>query len=159
MNDSWDAFGGALSDESLLLRRVHDAALSLTSALVERDVAKIAETERALDDLRREYQTASGKRRGMQVRGFGALTLRQVCAYAPRPMWAVLNQRVVELTTTSISLGITTNNNKALIMNGMDRLMKVTAALQKAANDGPGTYKRRGHVPPPTNSVLVSSKA
>jgi hypothetical protein len=73
-------------------------------------------------------------------------------------MWPVLNQRLVELTTTSISLGITTSNNKALILSGMDRLMKVTAALQKAHSDGPGTYKRRGVVPPPSNSVLMSSK-
>jgi hypothetical protein len=159
VNDSWDAFAEVLSDETLLLRRVHDAALALTAALVERNVGKISETERALDAARRAHLAASGKRRGMQVRGFGTLTLRQVCAYAPRPMWPTLNQRIVELTTTSISLGITNNNNKALIMNGMDRLMKVTAALQKAANDGPGTYKRRGYVPPPTNSVLVSSRA
>jgi len=159
VNDSWDAFCAALVDESSLLRRVHDAALELTAALVARNVGLISETERALDSARRAYQTASGKRRGMQVRGFGTLTLRQVCAYAPRTLWPALNQRVVELTTTSISLGITNNNNKALIMNGMDRLMKVTAALQKAANDGPGTYKRRGYVPPPTNSVLVSSQA
>lgn len=159
MNDSWDAFAEVLSSETKLLRRVHDAALVLTAALVERNVGKISEAERALDSVRREHLAASGKRRGMQVRGFGALTLRQVCAYAPRPMWPTLNQRIVELTTTSISLGITNNNNKALIMNGMDRLMKVTAALQKAANDGPGTYKRRGYVPPPTNSVLVSSRA
>jgi hypothetical protein len=159
VSDSWDAFSAALLDEAMLLRRVHDAALALTAALVARNVTQISETERSLDGARRAHLTASGKRRGMQVRGFGTLTLRQVCAYAPRTMWPTLNQRVVELTTTSISLGITNNNNKALIMNGMDRLMKVTAALQKAANDGPGTYKRRGYVPPPTNSVLVSSSA
>ena len=159
MSDSWETFAAALKDESLLLRRVHDVALKLQKALVERDIDMISESERELDTARQAYQSASGKRRGMQVRGFGTLTLRQVCGYAPRAMWPTLNQRVVELTTTSISLGITNNNNKALILNGMNRLMKVTAALQKAANDGPGTYKRRGYVPPPTNSVLVSSRA
>ena len=159
MSDSWDAFASALYDESMELRRVHDLAVRLTQALVKRDIGEISNAERSLDDARKVYQAASGRRRGMQVRGFGTLTLRQVCAYAPRHMWPVLNQRVVELTTTSISLGITNNNNKALIMNGMTRLMKVTAALQKAASDGPGTYKRRGFIPPPTNSVLVSSKA
>jgi hypothetical protein len=159
VSDSWDAFATALLEESRQLRIVHGYALKLQEALVARDVGNIAAAERDLDESRKTYQSASGKRRGMQVRGFGTLTLRQVCAYAPRAMWPVLNQRVVELTTTSISLGITNNNNKALIMNGMTRLMKVTAALQKAANDGPGTYKRRGFVPPPTNSVLVSSKA
>ncbi len=159
MNDSWDAFAAALQDEAVLLGRVQEFAQRLTQALVENDVTRIAQAERDLDAARQAYQSASAKRRGMQVRGFGALTLRQACAYAPRAMWPVLNQRIVELTTTSIALGITTNNNKALITSGMERLMKITSALQKAASDGPGTYKRRGFVPPPSNSVLVSSKA
>jgi hypothetical protein len=159
VSDSWDAFASALAEESSLLMRVQDSAQRLTKALVANDVDGISTTERELDSARQAYQSASGKRRGMQVRGFGSMTLRQVCAYAPRQMWPTLNQRLVELTTTSIALGITTNNNKALIMGGMDRLMKITSALQKAYNDGPGTYKRRGFVPPPTNSVLVSSKA
>ncbi|HEY5341986.1 MAG TPA: hypothetical protein VIK27_13235 [Candidatus Aquilonibacter sp.] len=159
MSDSWDAFAGALSEESVLLRRTHEAALALTKALVSNEPAAIMAGEQALDSARRAYHSASGKRRGMQIRGFGTLTLRQVCAYAPRSLWPALNQRIVELTTTSIGLGITNNNNKALIQSGMARLMKITAALQEAANEGPRTYKRRGHVPPPTNSVLVSSKA
>lgn len=158
MSDSWDAFAAALQEESSLLMRVQDAAQRLTQALVGNDLAQISTTERDLDSARKAYQSASGKRRGMQVRGFGTLTLRQVCGYAPRAMWPVLGQRIQELTTTSIALGITTNNNKSLIVGGMERLMKVTAALQKAHNDGPGTYKRRGMLPPPTNSVLLSSK-
>ncbi len=158
MTDSWDAFAAALHEESSLLMRVHDAAQRLTQALVANNLAGISTAERELDSARQAYQAGSGKRRGMQVRGFGTLSLRQVCGYAPRPMWPLLGQRIQELTTTSIALGITTNNNKSLIVGGMDRLMKVTAALQKAHNDGPGTYKRRGFVPPPTNSVLLSSK-
>jgi hypothetical protein len=159
VSDSWDAFAQALQDESVLLRRTHNAALALTKALVGNNPNQILTAEKALDAARRDYHAASGKRRGMQIRGFGSLTLRQVCVYAPRPLWPTLNQRVVELTTTSIGLRFTNNNNKALINAGMKRLMKITAALQKAANDGPGTYKRRGYVPPPTNSVLMSSKA
>lgn len=159
MSDSWDAFAGALQEESVLLRRTHEAALALTKALVGDDPREIMSAERALDGARREYHSASGKRRGMQIRGFGSMTLRQVCMYAPRTMWPTLNQRVVELTTTSIGLRLTNENNKALISAGMQRLMKITAALQEAAHDGPRTYKRRGYVPPPTNSVLVSSKA
>jgi hypothetical protein len=158
VSDSWDAFASALFDESSLLVRVHQCSMRMTKALVANDLDAIASSERELDAARRAYQAASGKRRGMQVRGFGSMTLRQVCAYAPRQLWPTLNQRVVELTTMSIALGITTNNNKALIMSGMNRLMQITAALQKAANDGPRTYKRRGYIPPPTNSVLVSSK-
>jgi hypothetical protein len=159
VSDSWDAFASALLDESVLLRRTHEAALVLTKALVKNDPAGILECERALDSARRAYHSASGKRRGMQIRGFGSLTLRQVCLYAPRQLWPTFNQRLVELTTTSIGLRITNNNNKALIQAGMQRLVKITAALQKAAQDTPGTYKRRGFVPPPTNSVLVSSNA
>ncbi len=158
MTDSWDAFAAALQEESTLLMRVHDTAQRLTKSLIANDLAQISTAERELDAARKAYQSASGKRRGMQVRGFGSLTLRQVCAYAPRTIWPVLGQRIQELTTTSIGLGITTNNNKSLIVGGMERLMKVTAALQKAHNDGPGTYKRRGFVPPPSNSVLLSSK-
>ncbi len=159
MSDSWDAFGAALREEAQLLKRTHEAALLLTQALVKNDATEILECERVLDSARRAYHSASGKRRGMQIRGFGSLTLRQVCLYAPRQLWPTFNQRLVELTTTSIGLKITNNNNKALIQAGMQRLVKITAALQKAAQDTPGTYKRRGFVPPPTNSVLVSSNA
>ncbi len=159
MNDSWETFIAVLGDEASLLSNVHDAAQRLTRALVANELDEVAAAERALDAARQGYQTASAKRRGMQVRGFGNLTLRQVCAYAPRNLWPTLNQRLTELTTTSIALGITNNNNKSLIMSGMQRLMKVTSALQAASNDGPRTYKRRGIVAPPSNSVLVSSKA
>jgi hypothetical protein len=159
VTDSWEAFATALHEESTLLKRTHEAALLLTKALVKSDATDILECERGLDSARRAYHSASGKRRGMQIRGFGALTLRQVCLYAPRQMWPTLNQRLVELTTTSIGLRITNNNNKALIQSGMQRLVKITAALQRAASDAPRTYKRRGFVPPPQNSVLVSSKA
>jgi hypothetical protein len=158
VNDSWDSFVAALGDEAALLGRVNEAALKLTQALVESDTEKIVATERELDGARKAYVSAAGRRRGMQARGFGTLTLRQVCAYAPRPLAPTLNQRLAELATGSISLGITTNNNKALIASGMERLMKVTSVLQKAASDQPGTYKRRGYVPPPSNSVLVSSR-
>lgn len=159
MSDSWDAFASALLEESQLLKRTHEAALLLTKALVKSDAVQILECERGLDSARRAYHSASGKRRGMQIRGFGSLTLRQVCLYAPRQLWPAFNQRLVELTTTSIGLRITNNNNKALIQAGMQRLVKITAALQKASHDTPGTYKRRGFVPPPSNSVLVSSNA
>ncbi len=158
MTDSWDSFVSALTEEATLLGRMNDAALSMTRALVDGNVDGIFSTERTLDEARRAYQAACGKRRGMQVRGFGTMTLRQVCAYAPAQLRLPINQRLAELSTGSIQLGITTNNNKALIASGMERLMKITATLQKATNEGPGTYKRRGFVPPPNNSVLVSSQ-
>ncbi|HEY1975398.1 MAG TPA: hypothetical protein VGG89_02495 [Candidatus Baltobacteraceae bacterium] len=159
MSDSWETFAGALQEESAALARVHDAALRLTEVLVRNRAAEIMLAEKALDGARRAYQTISAKRRGMQARGFGKMTLRQVCAYAPRRLGPTLNQRLYELTTYSIGLRITANNNKALIASGMERLMKVTTALQRAANEGPKTYRRRGFIPPPTNSVLLSSRA
>ena len=159
MSDSWETFAGALQEESAALGRVHEAALKLTTALVRSPANDILAAERALDGARRAYQTLSAKRRGMQARGFGKMTLRQVCGYAPRRLQPLLNQRLYELTTYSIGLRITGNNNKALIAGGLDRLMKVTEALQRAANEGPKTYRRRGFVPPPTNSVLLSSRA
>ncbi|MBV8153374.1 MAG: hypothetical protein JO029_02125 [Candidatus Eremiobacteraeota bacterium] len=159
MTDSWEMFAGALQEESAALARVHESAQKLTEALVRSPANEILAAERALDGARRAYQTLSAKRRGMQARGFGKMTLRQVCGYAPRRLAPALNQRLYELTTFSIGLRITANNNKALIAGGLDRLMKVTSALQKAANEGPKTYRRRGFVPPPTNSVLLSSRA
>jgi hypothetical protein len=159
MTDSWETFAGALQEESAALGRVHDAALKLTRVLVKSSASEIMLAEQGLDGARRAYQTISAKRRAMQTRGFGKMTLRQVCAYAPRRLGPTLNQRLYELTTYSIGLRITSNNNKALIAGGLERLMKVTQALQSAANEGPRTYRRRGFIPPPTNSVLLSSRA
>ena len=159
MNDSWESFAAALLDETTLLRRVNDASQRLTLALVANDPTQIMQAERELDGARKAYASACGKRSGMQVRGFGKMSLRQVCAYAPRAIAPALNQRFSELATGAISLRITTANNKALIASGLERLMKVTSVLQRASNDAPGTYRRRGFVPPPTNSVLVSQSA
>jgi hypothetical protein len=159
VSDSWDAFAGALLEESRQLRSTHEAALALSKALVKSDAVVILEAERGLDAARRAYHSASGRRRGMQIRGFGSMTLRQVCAYAPRQLWPTLNQRLVELTTTSIGLKITNNNNKALIQSGLQRLHKITDVLQRSSSDSPRTYKRRGFVPPPNNSVLMSRNA
>jgi hypothetical protein len=159
VSDSWEAFATALHEESAALARVHDAAQKLTQNLVRSSANEIITAERALDVATKAYKTLSTKRRGMQTRGFGKMSLRQVCGYAPRRLRSVLNQRLYELTTLSIGLRITGNNNKALIAGGLDRLMRITAAMQQAASEGPKTYRRRGFVPPPTNSVLLSSRA
>ena len=159
MSDSWEAFANALSEESAALARLNELAVKLTQALVRSVPAEILAAEQALDGARRAFQTSSAKRRGMQSRGFGKMTLREVCGYAPRRLAPALNQRLYELTTLTTGLKITANNNKALIVSGLDRLMQVTSTLQKAANPGPNTYRRRGFVPPPTNSVLVSRSA
>jgi hypothetical protein len=159
MSDSWETFSGVLSEESAALTRVHEAGLRLTEALVHNNPAEITLAERTLDGARRAFQASSSKRRTMMSRGFGKMTLRQVCRYAPRRLGPTLGQRLYELTTLSINVKITSGNNKALIAAGMERLIKITTAMQKAANAEPKTYRRRGFVPPPTNSVLLSSRA
>lgn len=159
MKDSWEIFLAALGDESETLNRVHTAALSLTQALVDGSPTMIRDAERSLESARVAFTSASSRRRGIQIRGFGQLGLHAVCGYAPRRLSQAFFGRISELTTHSIGLKITSNNNKALIAAGMERLVNITGAMQKAASDGAGTYKRRGFVPPPSNSVLVSSRA
>jgi hypothetical protein len=159
MSDSWEAFSAALHEESAALARVHEAGLRMTEALIHNVPAEITLADRGLDGARKAFQASSSKRRGMMVRGFGKMTLRQVCRYAPRRLAPTLGQRLYELTTLSISVKITSGNNKSLIAAGMERLIKITTAMQKAANAEPQTYKRRGFIPPPTNSVLLSSRA
>jgi hypothetical protein len=158
VGDSWESFAAALGDESAALSRLAEAAQALTKALIDGKAQSISTTQASLDTARKAFASASARRRAMQARGFGKMTLRQVCAYAPRRMRPVFNQRLYELTTNSIGMRITNNNNRALIAKGMERLMSVTSALQRAANQGPKTYRRRGFIPPPTNSVLVSSR-
>ena len=158
MSDSWDAFAQALLDESTSIFRLNEAARKLTDALVDNNTAKIDEAERALDACRLEHQKLVATRRGMQVRGFGTMSLRDVCGYAPRHMAYQFNQRLSEITYGTTSLGITNNNNKALILGGMQRLINVTNLLQRSATENTGTYKRRGYATAPNASVLVSSK-
>lgn len=157
--DSWETFLVALADESDALAGIQRAVLVLTSSLVAGSPLQINAAERAVEASRVIYAKAAGIRRAMQVRGFGSKTLQQVCAYAPRRIAGTMNQRMSELATYSIGIRISTANNKSLIQSGMDRLVKVTGALQRAVSDEPGTYRRRGFVPPPRNSVLVSSRA
>lgn len=158
MSDSWEAFATALQDESVALQRLNAAAQQLTQVLVDGSPEIIMEADRDLNAARAEHQTASSKRRGMQVRGFGTMTLQQVCQYAPRHLAAYMNQRLAELTYGSISLGITIGNNKSLIVAGLERLVNVTTKLQESVTERTGVYKRRGYVAPPGASVLVSSK-
>jgi hypothetical protein len=158
VSDSWEAFATALQEESVALQRLNVAAQHLTQVLVDGSPETIMEVDRQLNAARAEHQAASSKRRGMQVRGFGTMTLQQVCQYAPRHLAAYMNQRLAELTYGSISLGITIGNNKSLIVAGLERLVNVTTKLQESVTERTGVYKRRGYVAPPGASVLVSSK-
>ena len=158
MSDSWEAFGAALRDESVALHRLNTAAMHLTQVLVDGSPETIVQADKELNEARAAHQNASSSRRGMQVRGFGTLTLQQVCAYAPPQLAAEFNQRLAELTYGSISLGITIGNNKSLILAGLERLVKTTAKLQETMTERTGVYKRRGYVAPPGASILVSNK-
>ncbi len=142
----------------MTLMQLNAAALRLTKVLVEGAPQAIVEADGHLNAARFAHQAASAKRRGMQVRGFGSMTLRQVCGYAPAHFQAHLSHRIAELTYGSISLGITIGNNKSLIVAGLERLMKTTSKLQESMTERSGVYKRRGYVAPPGASVLVSSK-
>lgn len=158
-SDSWAVFAEALREEAELLARVESSALELTGALIEKDLAKIEDANARMERDRLAHQTAARKRQAMQRRGFGEMPLRQVVGYAPRPLALRIRGYCSELTYRAISLRITTRNNKQLIIAGMDRLLKVVTLLQHAMADQPRTYRRRGSIAPPDNSVLVSSKA
>lgn len=155
----WDRFGTLLAEESRLLRELGTAALALTDALVANDPERIDGAERRVEAQRVLHGTAYAARIAMQRRGFGTLTLAQVCSYAPPPIRRRLHAVVHEITTSGVALKMTVSNNKALILAGMERLAKTVAVLQRAGTEQTGTYRRRGIVPPPDGSVIVSRKA
>jgi len=74
-------------------------------------------------------------------------------------MRRVFQQLSREMSIKGISLAITVNNNKALILAGMERLRKTVEMIHDAMTESTGTYKRRGTVPKSTSSVIVSRKA
>ena len=140
MSDSWDLFAKALGEESDALRALGERAQALSKALVHLDAEQISVAQRALDDARESFSRAASERRAMQVRGFGTMTLRQVCSYAPRALAWEMNQRLAELMTTSIGVTITNNNNKALIAGGMDLPVERPDLIENAVC---GRHQRR----------------
>jgi hypothetical protein len=158
-SDSWKAFSEALRQEAEMLARLDASAQALTNALVRNEIRAIEAANAQLERDRIGHQGAAKSRQTMQRRGFGAMSLQKVISYAPRSLALRLRGYASELTYRAISLGITTKNNKRLILSGMDRLLKVVMLLQKSASDQPRTYMRRGFVPAPDNSILVSSRA
>jgi hypothetical protein len=155
----WQRFVDLLGEENRLLGELNDAALALTQTLVANDPRAIEAAERQLEAKRVLHGTAYAARVAMQRRGFGSLTLQQVCAYAPAPLRRRLYGTCHEMRTRGISIKLTVANNKALILAGLERLQKTLAVMQRAGVEQTGTYKRRGNVPPPTGSVLVSRRA
>lgn len=159
MSASWDAFGAMLNDECRLLGELNSAALALTEALVFNNVERIHAAERRLEAQRLLHHQVYHRRTTMMTAGFGDLTLAQVCTYAPGKMRRRLEATFAELTIRGISLQITVNNNKALILAGMDRIQKTVNLIQDTMIERPGTYRRHGNVPKPAGSVIVSRKA
>ena len=159
MSASWDAFRALLVEEARLLGELNTAALVLTRALVRRDVDAINAAERKLEGQRILHQNAQRRRLHMQRTGFGELTLEQVCAYAPGPMRRVFLNLSRDMTIKGISLAITVNNNKSLLIAGMERLQRTVQLIHDSMIESTGTYKRRGVVPKADGSVIVSRKA
>jgi hypothetical protein len=157
--NEWQRFGEMIAEECRLLNDLGVAALALTDALVENDPDAIEAAERRVEARRVLHGTAYAQRVAMQRRGFGTLTLEQVCAYAPPALRRAFYGIVHELGTSSAALQMTVSNNKSLILAGMERLARTVAVLQRAGTEQTGTYRRRGVVPPPDGSVIVSRRA
>jgi FlgN protein len=157
--NEWQRFGTMIAEECRALNELGAAALALTDALVANEPEAVEAAERRVEARRVLHGTAYAQRIAMQRRGFGTLTLAQVCAYAPPALRRQFYAIAHELQTSTAALKMTVSNNKSLILAGMERLARTVAVLQRAGTEQTGTYRRRGVVPPPDGSVLVSRKA
>jgi hypothetical protein len=155
----WETFSALLAEENRLLGELGRAALELTDALVANEPDAIEAAERRVESKRVLHGIAYAQRVGMQRRGFGTLTLAQVCAYAPPALRRTMYAALHEIGTHGIALKLTVSNNRALILAGMERLARTVQVLQRAGTEQTGTYRRRGVVPPPDGSVIVSRRA
>ena len=155
----WQRFAEMLAEESRQLGELGSAALALTDALVVNDAEAIETAERRVEARRLLHGTAFAQRIALQHEGFGSLTLPQVCAYAPPAMRRQLYAIAHAISVGTIALKMTVSNNKSLILAGMERLARTVAVLQRAGTEQTGTYRRRGVVPPPDGSVIVSRRA
>jgi hypothetical protein len=159
MSDSWEAFIGAIDAEAASMAKLHKTALVLTRALVQNEPQVIRVASEELEVYRKQHLSHAGKRRSMQRRGFGRLSLREVCKYAPRAFQPYVQNRLAELYYYVTSLRISHENNRALVIAGMERLLKVVEVLRAAQGDQSGTYKRRGIAKKKDSSVIVSQQA
>ncbi len=155
MNDSWESFIEALGRECAAFGVVNEKALEMSVALVQNVPERIHETQRALEAARKALVSARAQRRAMQQRGFGNLSLKKVSKFAPPAIAAQLSTRMRQLSYYTIKLDLINSNNRALILGAMERLMAVVAVMRRVQMQ-PLTYKRRGMVPPPDRSMIVS---
>ena len=147
MSDSWESFRDALREECSTFRALNEQAIALSGALVQNQVDPIRRAQDGLERARKAHVAASVRRRAMQQRGFGELSLRDVVTYAPPHLAEEFAHRSAELVYHGTSLEIVNSNNRALILGGMERLMKIVSVMQRAQAK-PLPYKRRGIVPP-----------
>jgi hypothetical protein len=158
MNDSWAAFVEVLTQEADAFAVVNERALRLSAALVENSPENIHAAQRALEEARKQLVGLRSRRRGMQLRGFGNLPLKKVARYAPPAAGSRIVAQMRRLRQCTIQLELVNSNNRALILGAMERLMAIVAVMRRAQMQ-PLTYKRRGIVPPPDHSMIVSHKA
>ena len=158
MNDTWDAFLGMLTDECALFNALNERAIGLSSALVENVPEKIHAAQAQVEAARKALGIAKSRRRAMQQRGFGNMPLANVCRYAPRGVGSQIKLRSKELTYHTTALELINSNNRALILGSMERLMGVLNVMRRAQAQ-PLTYKRRGIMPLPERSMLMSHDA
>lgn len=158
MTDSWESFVDALNTECAAFAAVNERALELSDALVQNSPEAIHAAQRGLEDARKQLVAARSRRRGMQHRGFGNLTLKQVARYAPPAIKSQIVKRIRQLTYFAIKLDLVNSNNRALILGAMERLMAIVAVMRRVQMQ-PLTYKRRGIVAPPDRSMIVSREA
>jgi len=159
MSDSWEVFSQMVAEEARLLGDLHRVAIKLTRALIENNHVVIQETSKAIEVCRKNHQSCAGKRRTMQRRGFGKMTLREVYRFVPRNLATKFQVSLAQMVYYTTSLRITNENNKALVLSGMDRLLKIVDVLQNAHSEQSGTYRRRGIQRKKDASVMLSRQA
>jgi hypothetical protein len=156
---SWQAFADALADENQCLAELGAAALAMTTTLVLGTAAEIEGADRRVDARRILHARAHARRMTMMRSGFGEMSLRQVCGYAPPALRRSVVTSLRELRTRAIALQITVGNNKTLIRAGLERIASTVRVMQKSLSEQTGTYRRRGLSAPMNSSLIVSRKA
>ncbi len=156
---SWQAFADALAEENESLGELGAAALAMTGVLVLGTAAEIEAADRTVDVRRIRHAQAHARRAVMMQRGFGDLSLRQVCSHAPPALRRSVFTSFRELRTRGIALQITVANNRSLITAGLKRIANTITVMQRTLSEQTGMYRRRGTVVSPNASLIVSRRA
>jgi len=155
MSDSWESFVEVLAQECAAFGAVNERALEMSVALVQNVPERIHATQRALEEARKALGAIRGRRRAMQSRGFGDMSLKKISRYAPAPVASQILAGSKQLQYYTIKLDLINSNNRALILGAMERLMAIVAVIRRVQMQ-PLTYKRRGIVAPPDRSMIMS---